>query len=133
MSCAAKFEKNIREIETVEDIQLNFGASKLTVMGDASVEQLEKAGEFDGIKVYPEKQRIIEEKEPFWKKRENKTTIASLFLLILGFITSSVMGEGNTSSILLFSTAILVGGYDLFKVGLRNLTKLEFDMNTLMT
>ncbi|PID03722.1 heavy metal translocating P-type ATPase [Sporosarcina sp. P2] len=133
MSCAAKFEKNIREIETVEDIQLNFGASKITVLGDASVQQLEKAGEFDGIKVYPEKQRIVEEKEPFWKKRENKTSIVSLFLLILGFITASVTGEGSASSILLFATAILVGGYDLFKVGLRNLTKLEFDMNTLMT
>ncbi|QUW20939.1 cadmium-translocating P-type ATPase [Sporosarcina sp. Marseille-Q4063] len=133
MSCAAKFEKNIREIDSVKDIQLNFGASKLTVMGDASVEQLEKAGAFDGIKVYPEKQRIVEEKEPFWKKRENKTTIASLFLLILGFVTSSVAGDGSTSSILLFATAILVGGYNLLKVGLRNLTKLEFDMNTLMT
>lgn len=133
MSCAAKFEKNIREIETVEDIQLNFGASKITVLGDASVEQLEKAGAFDGIKVYPEKQRIVEEKEPFWKKRENKTTIASLLLLILGFVTSSVTGEGSASSILLFAAAILVGGYSLLRVGLVNLTKLEFDMSTLMT
>jgi len=32
-NCAAKFEKNLRNIQTVEDIQLNFGASKLTFMG----------------------------------------------------------------------------------------------------
>ncbi|MEK5069662.1 heavy metal translocating P-type ATPase [Sporosarcina sp. FSL K6-1508] len=132
-NCAAKFEKNIRKIETVDDVQLNFGASKITVLGGASIEQLERAGAFDGIKVYPEKQRIVEVKVPFWKKRENQTTIASLFLLILGIVTSSLTGEGSISSILLFATAILVGGYSLFKVGLVNLTKLEFDMSTLMT
>lgn len=112
---------------------MNFGASKITVLGGASIEQLERAGAFDGIKVYPEKQRIVEVKVPFWKKRENQTTIASLFLLILGIVTSSLTGEGSISSILLFATAILVGGYSLFKVGLVNLTKLEFDMSTLMT
>lgn len=32
-SCAAKFEKNIREIPTVEDVKLNFGASKITIAG----------------------------------------------------------------------------------------------------
>lgn len=132
-SCAAKFEKNIREIKTVEDVQLNFGASKITVLGDASVEQLEKAGAFDGIKVYPEKQRVIEVKEPFWKKRENQTTVASLFLLILGYIASFYQGEDSALSIALFALAILVGGYSLFKVGLVNLSKLQFDMNTLMT
>lgn len=34
-NCAAKFEKNIRQTNTVEDVQLNFGASKLTV--DAAI------------------------------------------------------------------------------------------------
>ncbi|EGQ19271.1 E1-E2 family cation-transporting ATPase [Sporosarcina newyorkensis 2681] len=132
-NCAAKFEKNIREIETVDDVQLNFGASKITVSGDASIEQLEKAGAFDGIKVYPEKQRIVVVKEPFWKKRENQTTVASLFLLILGYIASFYKGEESILAIVLFASAILVGGYSLFKVGLVNLTKLQFDMNTLMT
>ena len=50
-SCAAKFEKNVRGIPTVQDCQLNFGAAKLTVVGEATVEQLEAAGAFDGIKV----------------------------------------------------------------------------------
>ncbi|MEG0384982.1 MAG: heavy metal-associated domain-containing protein, partial [Solibacillus sp.] len=50
-NCAAKFERNIREISTVEEVQLNFGAAKLTVIGDVTVAQLEEAGAFDGIKV----------------------------------------------------------------------------------
>src|SRR4051812_3058279 len=78
-NCAAKFEKNIRDIQTVDDVQLNFGASKVTVFGEATVEQLEKAGAFDGIKVYPERHRMAEEKIPFLKKTENRNTMISLF------------------------------------------------------
>lgn len=65
-NCAAKFEKNIRDIPSVEDVQLNFGASKLTVQGNASVEQLEQAGgAFDGIKVRPEREKRSEKKNLF--------------------------------------------------------------------
>ena len=132
-SCAAKFEKNIREIPTVEDVKLNFGASKITVEGDATIEQLEKAGAFDGIRVYPEKQRILDPKEPFWKKRENQTTIVSLLFVILGYVSSLNYGEEHIATIALFATAIVIGGYSLFKEGLGNLVKLQFDMTTLMT
>lgn len=133
MNCAAKFEKNIREIKTVNDVQLNFGASKLTVIGEATIEQLEEAGAFDGIKVIPENQRVVVEKIPFWKKAENKNTIASLIFLIFGYASMYSFGENHTATILIFALSILIGGIDLFKVGLKNLTKLQFDMKTLMT
>ncbi|AXH98538.1 cadmium-translocating P-type ATPase [Sporosarcina sp. PTS2304] len=132
-SCAAKFEKNVRQIDTVEDVQLNFGASKLTVAGNASIVQLEQAGAFDGIKVFPEKQKISTQHTPFWKKRENQTTIASLILLLAGYGVSTTNGDHNWLSIALFLAAILIGGYSLMKEGLSNLVKLEFDMSTLMT
>ncbi|UJF25507.1 heavy metal translocating P-type ATPase [Planococcus sp. 107-1] len=132
-NCAAKFEKNIREIPTVEDVKLNFGASKITVAGEASIEQLEQAGSFDGIRVYPEKQRITETKEPFWKKRENQTTLVSLLFLILGYASSIQVGEEHVATIGLFALAILIGGFSLFKEGLGNLVRLQFDMATLMT
>ncbi|ARJ39882.1 cadmium transporter [Sporosarcina ureae] len=132
-SCAAKFEKNVRQIDTVEDVQLNFGASKLTVAGNASIVQLEEAGAFDGIKVFPEKQRIIKQHTPFWKKRENQTTIASLVLLLAGYAVSTANGDNNWLSIALFLSAIIIGGFSLMKEGLTNLFKLEFDMSTLMT
>lgn len=132
-SCAAKFEKNVRQIDSVEDVQLNFGASKLTVAGEASILQLEEAGAFDGIKVFPEKQRIIKQHTPFWKKRENQTTIASLVLLVAGYAVSTANGANNWLSIALFLSAILIGGFSLMKEGLTNLFKLEFDMSTLMT
>lgn len=46
-----KFEKNVKAIPEVQDAQVNFGASKITVIGAISVDQIEEAGAFDGIKV----------------------------------------------------------------------------------
>nr|WP_082220410.1 heavy metal translocating P-type ATPase [Domibacillus robiginosus] len=132
-NCAAKFEKNIRDIQSVEDVQLNFGASKVAIIGDASVEQLEAAGAFDGIKVYPEREKRKEERVPFWQKRANKNTMVSLFFLILGYISTFSAGENSPVTIAIFALSILIGGFDLFKVGLKNLVRFEFDMKTLMT
>lgn len=132
-NCAAKFERNIRDIDSVEDVQVNFGASKVTVQGEASIEQLERAGAFDGIKVYPERERQIEQKESFWKKRENVTAMISVIFIVVGYILYFQLGEKNPLTVGTFGLAIIIGGFDLFKVGLKNLTKLEFDMKTLMT
>lgn len=57
-SCAAKFEKNIRGLPDIKNVDLNFGASKLTIDGDVPIEALEKAGAFDHIRVYPEKEKL---------------------------------------------------------------------------
>lgn len=132
-NCAAKFEKNIREIHTVNDVQLNFGASKLTIFGEATIEQLEKAGAFDGIKLLPENKRIEEIKRPFWEKAENKTTILSLLFIMVGYTSMFILGEGHLTTIIIFALAIFIGGFRLFKVGVKNLVKLQFDMKTLMT
>ena len=132
-SCAAKFEKNIREIKTVNDVQLNFGASKITIIGDATVQELEQAGAFDGIKVYPERQIVVQEKVSFWKKSENQKTMTSLLLLIAGYFSLYTIGEGHISTIVIFAASILVGGFGLIQEGLKNLSKLQFDMKTLMT
>src|SRR5690625_413209 len=132
-NCAAKFEKNIEAIESVEAVQVNFGAAKLTVDGEVSIEQLEQAGAFDGIKVLPERQRHIEEKEPFWKKRHNLTAMISVFFIVIGYLLYFQVGQDHPLTVITFLVAILIGGFDLFKVGLKNLTRLVFDMNTLMT
>ncbi len=133
VNCAAKFEKNIREIQTVNDVQLNFGASKLTVFGEATIEQLEEAGAFDGIKLLPENERVQVNKQPFWKKAENKNSIVSLFFIILGYTSMFTLGEEHITTIAIFALAIVIGGFNLFKVGLKNLTQFQFDMKTLMT
>ncbi|MFC4353892.1 heavy metal translocating P-type ATPase [Chryseomicrobium palamuruense] len=132
-NCAAKFEKNIQQIGTVQNLQLNFGASKLTVTGDVTIEQLEKAGAFDGIRVYEESHRTnIGDKRSFWESRENRNTVASFLLLLAALYTDYAFSAPQPVVIGLYLMAIIVGGWALFKEGFTNLVRFEFDMKTLM-
>ena len=132
-NCAVKFERNIREIATVEDVQLNFGAAKLMVKGDVTVEQLEAAGAFDGIKVSPANKRKVIEKIPFYKRKENQLAAFSLFFVLIAIVYSFVFDEGYLVVNSIYAIAIVVGGYPIFITGIKNLRQLEFDMKTLMT
>ncbi len=132
-SCAMKFEKNVKNLPSIEDAQVNFGASKLAFSGSATIEDLEAAGAFDGIKVVPLKSKRIEAKIPFFKRRENLVTLFSLLFLVIGMVVSFRYTETHPASIALFALAIVIGGISIFKTGLRNLVRFEFDMKTLMT
>ncbi|MFS0876722.1 heavy metal translocating P-type ATPase [Solibacillus isronensis] len=140
-SCAGKFENNVKQLPGVGDAKVNFGASKIAVYGNATIEELEKAGAFENLKVAPEKpvrqanQEVKEvkkeEKVPFYKK--HSTLLYSVLFLVFGYLSSSVNGDENIVTILLFVASMVIGGLSLFKVGLQNLIHFDFDMKTLMT
>lgn len=140
-NCAGKFERNVKELPGVRDAKVNFGASKISVVGNATIEELEKAGAFENLKIYPKKtaqqrdkaqdENSKEIKISFIKKYEE--VLFSALLIVIGFISLFTNGEENVVTTLLFLAAILIGGYSLFKVGLQNLFRLDFDMKTLMT
>ena len=132
-SCAMKFEKNVKDLPAIEDAQVNFGASKLLFSGSATIEDLEAAGAFDGIKVVPLQNRKLEPKKPFFTRKENIVTILSLVFLIAGTMLSFRYSEAHPAAIALFAVSIVIGGASMFKTGLRNLVRFEFDMKTLMT
>jgi len=131
--CAATFEKNVKALPRVEEAQVNFGAAKLTVYGDASLAELEKAGAFEGLKLYPEEQQLPMEREPLWKQPGTIRTVLSAVLLAAGWVLQLQLGEGGLWPVLAYGLSILIGGATLFMKGLRNLGRLQFDMNTLMT
>ncbi|MFE7064169.1 heavy metal translocating P-type ATPase [Sutcliffiella sp. NPDC057660] len=140
-NCAGKFEKNVKQLPGVEDAKVNFGASKIAVYGNATIEELEKAGAFENLKVTPEKstrqasQKVkedtTEDKVPFYKK--HSTLLYASLLIAFGYLSSYVNGEENIVTTLLFLASMFIGGLSLFKVGLQNLLRFEFDMKTLMT
>lgn len=132
-SCAIKFEENVKKITSVEEVQVNFGASKIAIQGEATIEQLEAAGAFDGIKVLPMQQNRIVAQVPFWKRKENIISLLSLFFLLVGIWLSYEQGESSPIAIVFFAIAIAVGGAHMFRTGLQNLLRFEFDMKTLMT
>ncbi|MEX2415187.1 MAG: heavy metal translocating P-type ATPase [Paenibacillaceae bacterium] len=128
-NCAAQFEQNVKSLPEVKNAKVNFGASKVTVYGNASISELEKAGAFEGLKVYPEKETRMIEKESFWKKRSTITSLASAVFLAIGWL----LGEDSSVSNVVFAVSILIGGYELFIKGLKSLARFNFNMNTLMT
>ena len=140
-NCAGKFENNVKQLSGVEDATVNFGASKISVYGHSTIEELEKAGAFENLKVTPEKSAhnvsqeatddTKEEKVPFYKKYS--TLLYSTSFLVFGYLSYFVNGEENLLTTLLFLASMVVGGLSLFKVGLQNLLRFEFDMRTLMT
>jgi Cd2+/Zn2+-exporting ATPase len=128
-NCAAKFEQNVKSLPKVENAEVNFGASKITVYGEASVQELEKAGSFEGLKVYPETEKRQIEHVPFWKRKTTFNMLVSAAFLLAGYIA----GEGNSLAALCFGLSILVGGHELFIKGFKGLVQFNFNMNTLMT
>lgn len=140
-NCAGKFENNVKQLPGVEDAKVNFGASKIAVYGNTTIEELEKAGAFENLKVTPEKsarqasqevkEDTEEDKVPFYKK--HSTLLYASLLIAFGYLSSYVNGEENIVTTLLFLASMYIGGLSLFKVGLQNLLRFEFDMKTLMT
>lgn len=142
-NCAGKFERNVKEITGVQDAKVNFGASKISVYGDATIEELEKAGAFENLKLIPDKpvrhegnfknesNEPTEVKVPFYKK--HSTLLYAGLFIVFGYLSQFINGEANLITSLLFITSIVIGGYSLFKVGFQNLRRLDFDMKTLMT
>lgn len=138
-NCAGKFETNVKKLPNVHDASVNFGASQISVQGEASIEELEKAGAFENLKVIPktttrttsDSKDEQEEKIPFYKK--HSTLIYSALFMMLGFISMFINGNENIVTALLFITSMIVGGASMITTGLKNLIQLEFDMRTLMT
>ncbi|MDP1421764.1 heavy metal translocating P-type ATPase [Peribacillus simplex] len=131
-NCAAKFENNVRELEGVKDAKINFGASKISVQGSATIEEIEKAGAFDNLKIRGEQEQV-KQKEPFWKQKENIKVVFSVILLLISWILDNRYADGSIMPVIGYAAAIIVGGYSLFVNGLKNLVRLRFDMHTLMT
>lgn len=86
-NCAGKFEGNVQKLPEVTDAKVNFGASKISVYGTATIDELEQAGAFENLKVTPEtkigvtNQKTDDKKEedPFLKK--HSTLLYSILLI----------------------------------------------------
>ncbi|QSB48713.1 heavy metal translocating P-type ATPase [Parageobacillus toebii] len=131
-NCAAKFENNVKALPGVQDAKVNFGASKITVWGTTTIEELEKAGAFENLKVREDKEKAVK-REPFWKQKENIKVYISAVLLVISWFLGKQYGEEHIFATIGYAASILIGGYSLFIKGFKNLVRLNFDMNTLMT
>lgn len=122
----------MKHLDGVMDAKVNFGAAKITVTGQTSIEALEKAGAFENLKLREEHERAVKQ-EPFWKQKESIKVYISAVLLVISWFLGKQYGEEHILPVAGYAAAILIGGYTLFIKGLKNLSRLNFDMSTLMT
>lgn len=132
-NCAAKFEKNVKSIEGVTDAKVNFGAGKIKVVGTSSIQEIKSAGAFENLIIQDEGNQEPEEvqKESFLKR--NWTLVVSVILIAIAFYFRATAGENDIISKSLFISAIVIGGFSLFTEGIKDLLKLNFSMEVLMT
>ena len=97
-NCAAIFEDNVKDLPGVQNAKVNFGASKVYVQGNTTIEELEKAGAFENLKIRDEKEQKVE-REPFWKQKENIKVYISAILLVFQTLTSTSFLCANATTI----------------------------------
>jgi Cd2+/Zn2+-exporting ATPase len=129
-SCAKKFEYNVKQIKTVMEAEVNFGAAKLTVRGKATLKQLEQAGAFDHLQLVSEGETIV--KKRWYQQRHYQQLLLATICLGAGFGAHVGLGEHFWLTIFFYMLATLIGGTTLFIEGVKNLLRLRFDMMTLM-
>lgn len=136
LSCtnyAAKFEKNVKSIEGVTDAKVNFGAGKIKVEGTSSIQEIKSAGAFENLIIQDEDNQESEgvQKDSFLKR--NWTLVISVILIAIAFYFRATAGENDIITKSLFISAIVIGGFSLFTEGIKDLLKLNFSMEVLMT
>ena len=101
-NCAGKFEKNVKQLPGVTSATVNFGASKISVEGQTTIEELEEAGAFENLIIRDDQENDeqVRSKESFIKR--NIALIISLgdFPTIIGrrsFINESSLYIGNNN------------------------------------
>lgn len=132
-NCAGKFEKNVKQLPGVTSATVNFGASKISVEGQTTIEEVEEAGAFENLIIRDDQENDeqVRSKESFIKR--NIALIISLGFILVAVISQLSLGEDHLLTKALYILAIIIGGFDLFKEGFSDLIKLDFSMESLMT
>ena len=132
-NCAGKYEKNVKQLPGVTSATVNFGASKISVEGQTTIEELEEAGAFENLIIRDDQENDeqVRSKESFIKR--NIALIISLGFILVAVISQLSLGEDHLLTKALYILAIIIGGFDLFKEGFSDLIKLDFSMESLMT
>ncbi|GIW50003.1 MAG: putative cadmium-transporting ATPase [Anoxybacillus sp.] len=130
--CAAEIEKKIRSLEHGESATLNYNTGKLKIDEKVDLKQVEKILSEDGA--------FIEKTQAHHHEHEHShhQGVNLKFLLIVStalyFIAFFLEKQTNSFLVIgLYLIAMVISGYQTFLKGLKNLIKLKFNIDTLMT
>lgn len=133
--CARKLEKKVGALPAIRQVNVNFGAAKMTVYHDgSSVEQIIRTVGQAGYEASEEKGIVRREpQKSFWRsnKKVYSTGLAGVFFGI-AWILEQLDTLPVWSVNLLYAVAIIAGGYRIARSGLYGLKSRTIGMDLLM-
>ncbi len=128
-NCAAGMEQQIHKLEYGESARLQYNSGKLKLDEKVDIAQVEKILASDHA-------ALIKEDEGHTHEHHHDHSKIKMYLGIsTGIFILALLLDGLSSvpAIPFYLAAIILSGYQTFIKGLRNLTKLTFNIETLMT
>lgn len=131
--CAAKLEKRLATMTGVENVRINFGASKMTVVHNAQVESIIRLVNEAGYNARIENPNARPgPSNKWWEDKKVLSTIISGVFLITGFLLS-LLFHNPEWVIIPYLLAIISGGYYTYKNAMYSIKLKNIDMNVLMS
>lgn len=131
--CAAKLQKKLSLLPGIEDVNINFGAAKMSVKHTLPVEKIVRAVDEAGYRADLATDTLRQSSTPNRQQRMRtiSTAISGAFLAA-GFL-AAVLNAGREISVTLYILSMLSGGFYVARSGLYALRSFSLDMNFLMT
>ncbi|MFC0238552.1 heavy metal translocating P-type ATPase [Fictibacillus phosphorivorans] len=123
--CALKLEEQIQQLPGGERAKVQFNSSKIVLDENMDMDSVRSILSSENVRFESDG----EPKGPNWLMIGLYVSVASF---IAALITEHMLNITYVS-IVFYAVATIASGYSTFLKGLRNLTKLKFDINTLMT
>ncbi len=125
-NCAADMENQVKQLHHGEDSEIKFNSSKLIINEEVDIQRVRSILQADGAALVED----INEEQPQSKKWP-WFVILSAGIFGLTFIMNPVVP--GSVLILMYALAMGISGWSTFIKGAKNLIKLKFTMDTLMT
>ncbi|ARI79033.1 heavy metal translocating P-type ATPase [Halobacillus mangrovi] len=130
-NCAAEMESEIKKLDHGEGSQLKFGSSKLMVDEDVDLERVRQILKSDGASLVEEEGHEHHHHDHSHGPNMKLLVIFSGLIFGLTFFVESMVP--GFVIILMYVVAMAISGYQTFIKGAKNLVRLKFNIDTLMT
>ncbi|QAS52596.1 heavy metal translocating P-type ATPase [Halobacillus litoralis] len=127
-NCAAEMEEEIKKLENGEKAELKFGSSKLVVNDGVDLAKVRKILKSEGAS--------LKEDEEHDHEHNHGPNMKLLVIISAIIFVATLLLQGVLPPLavtLMYITAITISGYHTFIKGAKNLVKLKFNIDTLMT
>lgn len=131
-NCAREMEEEIHKLEHGEDARVLYNTSKLIVNDEISLTQVERILATDGAAILKDDH----DGHDHAHSHAHSNRLLKLFIIIsavLYFVAMFVGKASEGAAIALFIIAAAISGYQTFIQGIKNLFRLKFNIDTLMT